>query len=332
MSVLKRHDRKQRPYYYKFRMGGVLHKESGFRTQREALDAEAAARLRLQNQKTRITYSQMVKLRLDFVQAACTPNTYRQNVTRLKPFRAWKNLDLTEITPEMVRTRIVELSKTMSNSLANKHLTALKSVFEQAVNDEYLGRNPCRGVKFLPVERRAVYVPVAEEIEKVLALAGDLDRAYIVTVWQLGARVREVNNLVWEDVDFGRRQVRLWTRKKRGGHKTARLVEMNDRAFAALKLAQWHRVPGSPYVFTNLQMIKRCPESPEKWKYDYRDKFFDRLCRQAGVREMGYHALRHHKASALDAEGWSLADIQAFLGHETAVTTSNYLHSLGIKK
>lgn len=323
MTVLKRPDRKLRPWYWKFRLDGVLYKEGGFRTQREALDAEAGARLRIQHQMTRITFSQMVKLRLDYVQAACTPNTYRQNVARLKPFRAWQHLDLTEITPDMIRTRLVEFSKTMSNSLANKHLVALKSVLEQAVNDEYLGRNPCRGVNFLPVERQVKYVPPATDINAVLALACDLDRAYLVTVWQLGARVREVNKLTWEDVDFVRRLVRLWTRKKRGGHKTPRLVEMNDRAFAALKLAQWHRVPGSPYVFTNPRTGK---------PYDYRSKFFDRLCRQAGVLEMGYHALRHHKASSLDAEGWSLADIQAFLGHETAVTTSNYLHSLGIKK
>ena len=65
--------------------------------------------------------------------------------------------------------------------------------------------------------------------------------------------------------------------------------------------------------------------------WDYRDKSFDTLCRRAGVEECGYHALRHAKASALGEEGWSLADIQAFLGHESAVTTAIYLHSLGIK-
>jgi len=313
-------------------MDGVLHKEAGVRTQREALGAEAAARLRLQNQKTRITFSQMVKLRLDYVQAYCTSNTYRQNVVRLKPFRSWQNLDLSEITPDMIRSRIVELANIMSPALANKHLIALRSVFEQALNDDCLGRNPCRGLKFLPVERRVKYVPSNADIEKVLALAGDLDRAYLVTIWQLGARVREINNLTWDDVDFGRRQVRLWTRKKRGGHKMPRLVEMNDRAFAALKLAQWHRVPGSPYVFTNPHMVTNHPEDSGKWKYDYRDKFFDNLCRKAGTREIGYHALRHQKASALADAGWSLADILAFLGHESAVTTSIYLHSLGIKK
>jgi integrase len=323
VTVLKRPDRKARPWYYKFKDRGVLYKEAGFRTQREAQDAEAAARLSLQNQRTRTAFSQAVKLRLDHVQAYCTPQTYRQNITRLKPFRAWQDLDLTEITPDLIRARLVELSQTMINALVNKHLIALRSVFEQAVNDGRLGRNPCRGLKFLPVARKVNYVPATADLEKVLALASEIDRSYLVTIWQLGARVREVNNLTWEDVDFNRRQVRLWTRKKRGGHKTPRLVDMNDRAFAALKLAQWHRTPDSPYVFIN-------PRTGRPW--DYRAKFFDSLCRQAGIREMGYHALRHQKASALADTGHPLPYIRDFLGHEDISTTSLYLQSLGIKK
>jgi integrase len=270
-----------------------------------------------------MAFSQMVNLRLDYVKAYCTPDHYRKNVTRLKQFAAWKGLDLAAFTPDMIRAKMIALSATMSNALANKHLVALKSVFEQAVNDGFLGRNPCRGVKFLPTEKFVKYVPPLADIEAVLALADPLDQAYLTVIWQLGARVREVNNLTWEDVDFARRLVRLWTRKKRGGHKTPRLVDLNDQAHNALSYARWHRDKHSPYVFTN-------PRTGRPW--DYRDKFFDRLCRLAGVKEMGYHALRHAKASELAHEGQSLVYIQEFLGHEDISTTGIYLHSLGIKR
>jgi integrase len=79
-------------------------------------------------------------------------------------------------------------------------------------------------------------------------------------------------------------------------------------------------------------MAKKHPEDPARWKYDYRDKFFDRLCRLAGVREMGYHALRHQKASELADRGESLPYIRDFLGHKDISTTSLYLQSLGVKK
>jgi integrase len=126
-----------------------------------------------------------------------------------------------------------------------------------------------------------------------------------------------------EDVDFTRRQVRLWTRKKSGGNLTPRLVDMNDMAAHALKFAQWHRLAGSPHVFPNPHTGK---------PYDYRDKFFDRLCRLAGVPDMGYHALRHAKASQLADQGESLPYIRDFLGHESISTTSLYLASFGAKK
>ena len=162
--------------------------------------------------------------------------------------------------------------------------------------------------------------------------ADDLDRSSLITIWQLAGRVREINNLIWEDVDFNRRKVRLWTRKKSGANLTPRLVDMEERAFKALKLAQWHRDKHSPYVFTNPFMAKKYPANPEKWKYDYRDKFFDNLCRKAEVKEMGYHALRHQKASELADRGESLPYIRDFLGHEDISTTSLYLQSLGIQR
>jgi len=139
-------------------------------------------------------------------------------------------------------------------------------------------------------------------------------------IWQTAARVREINNLSWDDVDWERRQVRFWTRKKRGGHRTPRLMQLADRAYDSLRYAWKNSNKNSPFAFTNPKTGTR---------YDYRDKFFHNLCRQAGVPEMRYHALRHHRASELAVGGVSLPQIRDFLGHENAVTTSLYLKSLG---
>ena len=105
------------------------------------------------------------------------------------------------------------------------------------MNDGILGRNPCRGVKMLPVKKSVKFVPSPNQIAAVLLLASALDRAYLTVIWQLGARVREVNNLPWEDVLWEQKLVRLWTRKKAGSHLTSRLVEMTDRCEAALAYA-----------------------------------------------------------------------------------------------
>jgi site-specific recombinase XerD len=79
-------------------------------------------------------------------------------------------------------------------------------------------------------------------------------------------------------------------------------------------------------------MAKKRPEDPARWQDDDRDTFFDRLCRLSGVREMGYHALRHQKASELADRGESLPYMRDFPGHEDISTISLYLQSLGITK
>lgn len=332
MSVYKRQDRKRNPWCYEFRMNGVLYKERGFASKKEAKDAEAEARLKAKSAMTRLEFSEAVNRRLEYVQAYY-PKTLRDNITRLKKFADWEELDCREITPEMIRNRLIELHKEgMTAAYVNKHLVALKSVFQLQYNDHNLDRNPCRGVKLMPVPRFVKYIPPTEDIEAVLALADELDRAYLTVIWQCAARVREINGLIWEDVNFQRRQVRLWTSKKKGGNRMDRLVDMTDRCFAALKKAQWLRNNHSPYVFTNPIMVKKFPTEPVRWKYDYRDKFFNRLCRLGGVREMGYHALRHHRASEMADQGMSLPYIKEQLGHEDISTTSLYLQSLGIKR
>ena len=97
---------------------------------KEAQDAEAAARLALKQQKTRLEFSQIVNQRLRYVEAYF-PNSLRQNITRLKKFRDWENLDISEITTDMIRDRMIQLSQEMSNANANKqHLPGKQDVLQ----------------------------------------------------------------------------------------------------------------------------------------------------------------------------------------------------------
>jgi integrase len=54
-----------------------------------------------------------------------------------------------------------------------------------------------------------------------------------------------------------------------------------------------------------------------------------RLCKRIGVKEFGFHALRHKVASILmDSGKANLSAIQHFLRHKKATTTELYLKSL----
>jgi integrase len=329
MTVLKRKDVNVNPWYYKFKVGGELHRHYGFASRAEAEDAEAKERLRLKTITTHTAFIVAVNKRLDLIKAYSTKGHYVDSVTLLSRFIEWENLLLEEINSEMVRNRLIAISKEKGNSNANKTLRAIKAVFQQALIDGLILRNPCFGIKPFPVDKKPKFIPTKEQISQILLLAKPMDRAYLIAIWLTAARVREINNLTWEDVDFESRSIRLWTRKKAGGSRSPRVLEMVDRVYDSLKYVSRHSETPSPYVFNNPVMVKRYPDNPEKWKYDYRDKFLDSLCQKAGIPEFGYHALRHHAASALADAHISLTAIQEILGHEAATTTNIYLQSLG---
>jgi integrase len=316
MGVWKRPSGK---WSYEFKHKGSKIGRYDFRTKAEAQAAEARERERLKKSATLTTFLEAATKRLDHLTAYATMAHRQANQTMLRRFRTWADFFIDEITPEMVRTRLIQLAKELGNNNANRHLIAMKAVFNLVENGQ-LSQNPCAGIPKFPTEKAVKYIPPKDHIARVILLAKPMDQAYLTVIRFTAARVREINNLTWEDVDFDKRTVRLWTRKKKGGNKTPRLVPMVQETYASLKYAWENRDRKSPYVFTNPLTKKN---------YDYRDKFLDTLCRRAGVPEMGYHALRHHTASILAERGAPLTDIQKILGHERPTTTDNYLQSLG---
>ena len=53
------------------------------------------------------------------------------------------------------------------------------------------------------------------------------------------------------------------------------------------------------------------------------------LCKKAGVKHFGFHALRHAGATMMDNLNAPMGAIQRILGHENRQTTEIYLHSIG---
>ena len=320
-----------KPYFWKFQFQGAEIRKSGYRTEAAAKIDEAKERLKLEALSARDSFISLAESRLVTIQAYSTPLWFTNCCGVLdRGFNDWYELPASDITPEMVRTRIIKIGKEQSHGIANRSLIILSSIFRQAIKDGILVRNPAAGVDRLPVEKSRKVIPKREDIDKVIDTAKPLDKAYLEIILFTGARVNEVNALTWADVDFERRTMKLWTRKKKGGNKKDRNVHMVQRVYDALiMLAKLGEYEVSPWVFNNPEMKRRYPAEPAKWRYIYRDKFLKTLCRSTGVPEFTYHHLRHYTASALDAAGVPLSTIQKILGHESAVTTNNYLQDLG---
>ena len=107
----------------------------------------------------------------------------------------------------------------------------------------------------------------------------------------------EILRLTWKDVNLEKRTVTLRTRKRKGGQIQSDLVPMSETLYSCLKRRWNERDKSSPYVFTK----------PGGGIYTKNDKLvkemMDKLCKKAGVKKFGFHAIRHHVAMILEDSG-----------------------------
>jgi site-specific recombinase XerD len=93
-----------------------------------------------------------------------------------------------------------------------------------------------------------------------------------------------------------------------------REVELSDQAVAALR----EHPRRGPLVFCDAE-AKMLTKGATKWP-------LWTACRAAGLRQIGYHVLRHTFASHLVMRGVPIRTVQELLGHSTIEMTMRYSH------
>lgn len=328
---------KGRGWKYHFVRRGKRYYSPYFKTKSEAKRAEAQRKGELENPwlrettgtRTGTVFFDLINRRLDHVQAYSSATYYRDYMYMAKRWiREWGGLSCEEINQSMVESYFLKRRKKVSGYTVNQEIKYLKASFNWALKKGLVDLNPVAGIEFMPAEVKAKYIPPLEDIERVMALAeGDM-RDYLWIIRDTMARKTEIHNLTWDDVNFQERCVTLYTRKKRGGHLTPRQVPMTERVYTILSRRFNARDKSKPWVFWHTY-VSRITGEEITGPYGDRRRALQTLCRQAGVKSFGMHALRHLGASLMERQNVSISSIQRILGHEKRKTTEIYLHSVG---
>lgn len=210
-----------------------------------------------------------------------------------------------------------------SGNSANKRRKNLRAAWKWG--EVFLGlpeKNPFHSVPRFAEVREERNVPSLAEFFAVFE-STDIgqDKCMLFFLLHTGARRDEVFRLRWKDVDFTARRVRLlWRKNAIGEWKESwlpigdELVEMLDRQ---------RRITGLlGHVFMH-------HTDDDKWvPYLYRQHWLKKLCARAGVKQFGFHGIRHLFASILASKNVPLVEIQKMLRHGSIATTQRYIHSL----
>jgi integrase len=204
----------------------------------------------------------------------------------------------------------------------------LRTILAAAVTDRLIASSPAGGLKLQRGDGRHTVPLTVDEVRRLAGAAPVELEAAVIFAAATGLRQGELFGVTGDRVVWLRREVvidrQLVTPSSGppalGPCKTARSVRtvpVADHAVEALARHVERFGPGDGgFVFHHA--------GGRPWRRNTAAAAFGRLAARAGVEASGWHALRHHAASVLIAQGLGVAAVAATLGHSPAECLKTY--------
>lgn len=269
-------------------------------------------------QKQLDTYARQVK------NGQMSPSTYRgyEKAITGERMQRWHGLQVGDVLPSLLRDWISEMDCT-SKAIRNM-LTPLRSLFEDALNDELIDFNPFERIALTKLIRQTAKASDYEvkpfnsaERETILRACRPDERPMLQFWFETGLRPGELQALLWSHIDWDRAIARIELNQVAGvvkGPKTAagiRDVDLSAEAIAALRAQR-------PISEVKGERVWLNPRTGDPWQTDaqIRKTLWGPVCKRAEVDYRNPYQVRHTYASTLLTAGANPWYVASQLGHE----------------
>ena len=264
------------------------------------------------------------------------------------PYFKKTNLLLTDVTPSHIqRYYTSKTEEGLSPNTVIKHHAIMRTALQYAVKTKQIKENPCDVVVKPKRKRYVAEYYTAEEIQLLLDVSkGSTIEVPIFIAVYFGLRRSEIFGLKWSAIDPRNKVLKVC-------HKVVRAKEdgkMVNIATDDLKTETSYRVlPLDERLLNFLMEVRHQQEqnqalcgdayNGEYLEYvcvnglgvrhnpDYITDVFGKIIARNDMKHIRFHDLRHSCASMLLSLGYSMKDIQEWLGHSNFQTTANiYSH------
>lgn len=221
---------------------------------------------------------------------------------------------LNEITTNDIRAYLYRRSKEVSKSTVEDSRVIIGSFFSWCVDNEYLERNPMRGIKPIKKNKKCREALTEDDLEQLRKGCKTLrDQVILEVLYSTGCRVTELSNMAITDVDFQQRTVKI---VRKGGKED--FVYLNPKAYNLV----------CEYLQSRKDMIDALIYSSRtktNLSSDGIRLVLEKIKKRANfTKKTTPHVIRHTTATIALKRGMPIEEVSKMLGHSSIETTMIY--------
>ncbi len=233
----------------------------------------------------------------------------------------------------------------LSPSSLRQYKNIILQTLNEAVKNDLIRTNPCQFIELPKKQRYESSYYSAEQLKMLFEAIRDDPIYPLVKITALyGLRRSEVLGLKWDSVDFtaGRLTIKHTVSKvttavckdktkNSSSHRSFPLTPEAQEIFLRAKREEEENRQLCGKGYQENDFIFKWPEGTP-FSPDYVSSHFALLLKNNGLPHIRFHELRHSCASLLLNSGFTLKDVQEYMGHSDIQMTANIYGHLDVKR
>ncbi len=253
-----------------------------------------------------------------------TVTSYRKDLADFSAFllRTEAHLDFTIIDKKIIRNFMTELSASkISKRSINRKISTLRSFFLFLLKVGDVKVSPLENIQSLKFYADKQIPFSEEEMANLESLEGKvkngsfLKEVIIETLYQTGIRKAELCNLLFQDVDFSKKEIKIV-----GKGNKSRIIPISDKLINSFERYLTKRKPLEPsemYFFVSAKGKK----INDKFVYSAVNSYLGLVTSKT---KRSPHILRHSFATHVLENGAEISKVKKLMGHSSLASTQVY--------
>ena len=299
-----------------------------------------------------IMFSDWIRNWLESIKGQVDEITYQGYLinakTRVLPYFDELGTKLKDVTKEVLQNYFDEQIKIgrldgkgpISPASLKQYKNIINQSLNEAVKDDLMPSNPCQFVKLPKIPKYESNYYNGEQLKRLFEIIENDPLAPLIKITTLyGLRRSEVLGIKWDSIDFeGKRLIIKHTvakvsktveKDKTKNSSSRRAFTLTDEAlqiFMELKKQEEDNKHFFGKGYQSNEYVFKWPDG-KPFAPDYVTSHFSDLLKKNNLPHIRFHELRHSCASLLLNNGFTLKDVQEYMGHaDIEITADIYGH------